>query len=732
MKKKGESKRKKSRLQAKISFRVITLILAVIVLVSVGTIIQMKVMSHLVDEELEELAVKVSAESGLNSLNDKLRYYKADNEKVSILINVEFSNFMEVFFNVADQISSIADHPDRFVSYTKDSSEKTRTGELYTIRMTPEGDNKEMPDQELEEKIANVIPQIRRLAEDDKDIRDVTIGFPDGSSYIVNRKAGDLLDSDGNPIPYDVRSEEWYQEALGKKARETRIVFKAVSRTVLHDEQVITFAVPVYNGNDLTCVIAGTVRLKALLDVLEISAYGEGEYDLFVNRDGQIVASTVETGPLSMEHALEGNILDDIDLVQSVNGTDRKTDILSKQDGTALVKVDGKMYYATYAYTDIADWIQVRLTEEELFVKDTEELVNSIHEYAGSTIDRVEDSFIWTVKIIGLASLLLLIVAVLVSWQMSVSITRPVDRIRTKLEDISEQNVVFRMEPALMTNDEIQELAESFTLLTLELQERVREIIRVSKQKERMSTELSIAATIQTDLLPSDFPLFPDRDEFELFASMDPAREVGGDFYDAFLVDEDHLAMVVADVSDKGVPSALFMMVSKTLIRTRALQGGTPGEILTDVNNTLCGTNKAGMFVTVWLAILTISTGLVTESNAGHENPLICHANGEFEMIEKPHGLFMGEFEGMPYTDDSFTMEPGDVLFVHTDGVTEATDAEKELFGEERMIAALNAGKSLSPDKLLPAVRAEVDAFVGEAKQFDDLTMLAIRYKNNE
>jgi sigma-B regulation protein RsbU (phosphoserine phosphatase) len=230
-------------------------------------------------------------------------------------------------------------------------------------------------------------------------------------------------------------------------------------------------------------------------------------------------------------------------------------------------------------------------------------------------------------------------------------------------------------------------------------------------------------------MLPHVFPPFPDRNEFDLYASMDPAREVGGDFYDYFLADDDHLCMVMADVSGKGVPAALFMMASMILLRNNAMLGKSPAEILTDVNAAVCANNREEMFVTVWLGILEISTGRLTAANAGHEYPALMRAGGEFELYKDKHGFVIGGMEGIRYKEYELQINPGDRLFLYTDGVPEATDADKELFGTERMIRALNEQKDREPEEVLNGVRRAVDSFVKDAEQFDDLTMLCLEYK---
>ena len=207
---------------------------------------------------------------------------------------------------------------------------------------------------------------------------------------------------------------------------------------------------------------------------------------------------------------------------------------------------------------------------------------------------------------------------------------------------------------------------------------------------------------------------------------------MGGDFYDFFLTDEDHLALVMADVSGKGVPAALFMMVSKALLKNSALTGKSPGEILSSVNETICSNNKMEMFVTVWMGILEISTGKVTAANAGHEYPVICRGDRGFELFKDRHGFVIGGMDGMRYKEYELMLNPGDRLFLYTDGLPEATDADEELFGTDRMIAALNSVVNGTPADILRGVQDEVNFFVGDAEQFDDLTMLCLEYKGRD
>ena len=255
-------------------------------------------------------------------------------------------------------------------------------------------------------------------------------------------------------------------------------------------------------------------------------------------------------------------------------------------------------------------------------------------------------------------------------------------------------------------------------------------ILNVNQGREKAAADrdLMVASAIQENILPKIFPYLPDRKEFDLYATMNPAREVGGDFYDFFMVDDDRLVLVMADVSGKGIPAALFMMVSRTLIKNRALLGEDPAKILYEVNNQLCEGNKAELFVTVWLATVSLSTGEGLAVNAGHEHPVLKHKDGKFELVQYKHSPAVATMEGLKFRQHEFKLEPGDTFFVYTDGVTEAANANNVFFGEERMLEALNKDQDADPVRLLLNVSQGIKEYVGDAKQFDDITMLAFTY----
>ncbi len=279
----------------------------------------------------------------------------------------------------------------------------------------------------------------------------------------------------------------------------------------------------------------------------------------------------------------------------------------------------------------------------------------------------------------------------------------------------------------ISTRNEIQSLAEEFSNMLLELEKYNEDIRKATAEKERISAELDLARVIQENQLPSKFPAFPGRMDFDIYASMTPAKEVGGDFYDFYLLDDDHIALVIADVSGKGIPASLFMMMSKILINNYSAMGLSPKEVLEKANDTIFKYNKQRMFVTVWFGVLEISTGKVCASNAGHEYPIIKRSGDKFELYKDKHGFVAGAVNKTKYTEYEFELEKGGILFLYTDGVPEATNAQEEMYGTQRLVDQLNKMKGASPKELLEGVHKSVDEFVGDAPQFDDLTMLCIR-----
>ncbi len=268
-------------------------------------------------------------------------------------------------------------------------------------------------------------------------------------------------------------------------------------------------------------------------------------------------------------------------------------------------------------------------------------------------------------------------------------------------------------------------------VISLALSQRTHSILLAQEkeleEKNRIRNELAIATEIQNSMLPNVFPPFPHRHEFEIYAKMSPSKEVSGDFYDFFFLDDDHLALVIADVSGKGVPAALFMMSAKIIIKNLAKPHTSPSEILSAANNQLCGTNENDMFVSLWLGIYEVSSGKLRASNAGHEYPILKQKEGSFALLKDKHSLVLGAMEDIRYHDYEVQLAPGDTLLVYTDGIPEAIDKASQIYGLDRLLDLLNQGKTLPLQNMLHDIHADVQAFSGDMPQFDDITMLAVK-----
>ena len=337
-----------------------------------------------------------------------------------------------------------------------------------------------------------------------------------------------------------------------------------------------------------------------------------------------------------------------------------------------------------------------------------------------------------------LSALTLLLVAALISFlsvrHMKRTIVNPINALARAAREYTEdgrdgsRDTLHFGALDIRTGDEIENLCRAMQAMETELAGQIATLTEVTAENERIRTELALASRIQADMLPSISPTFPEREEFDLYASMKPAREVGGDFYDFFLIDDDHLGLVMADVSGKGVPAALFLIVAKILLQNFTLSGRSPAKVLEAVNRRVCANNREEMFVTVWLGVLELTTGKLTAANAGHEYPVLKTPTGRFELLRDRHGFVVGGMEDVSYQEYEVQMDPDAKLFLYTDGLPEAKNAAGTPFGADRMLAALNGAEDEGPEAILDAVSEAVSRHIGDAPQFDDLTMLCLHY----
>ncbi len=384
-------------------------------------------------------------------------------------------------------------------------------------------------------------------------------------------------------------------------------------------------------------------------------------------------------------------------------------------------------------YEDKGEWL---CTASEV-ISDTDINGNELvaHVCVDFDLSNVTEDRNWFLIHSAVFVIVLTLVVILISLLLTGKfVTKPLKRLSQGATGFAKnEDEGFSMEDVInlpiKSNDEIGDLYNEIRSMQRRIIDSTHKLTKITAERERVNTELDMATRIQASMLPNIFPAFPDREEFDLYASMEPAKEVGGDFYDFFMIDDDHLILLIADVSDKGIPAALFMMSTKILINYRAKKGGTPSEILTDVNKQISSDNEEMMFVTVWMGILDLRAGIIKCTNAGHEYPVIKTQDEDFKVYEDKRGAMVGVNPDVSYEDYELTLNKGDVIFVYTDGIPEATNTSDDMYGMERLEETLNNIEDKTPEGILSSIREDVDHFTENATQFDDLTMLCVEYK---
>ncbi len=701
-----------------IRFVVIFLLVLGVVLFAISSL-QVHGLEHLVRDEGEDLTNQIRTESreSMNELIEdrlhRLSVAAADKTDDEIWVNEYELRIL------GEQVADVIRHPENYGRVPVGPPDKNKGGELSLQLMAADGYENISPEtMEQMERLANLEPIMAAYI--GQYTIDCYIALPDGTTMIMDRYSDQKYDENGNIKPYDATSRPWFQGAV----KNQDIYFTPAVKSHFYDFDIVAYGLPVYVDGELVAVLEGSLSLDALRERVEYLKYSDKGFNILISNEGQLVSTSRTSGELAMRADLAEDIRESVNpsLVELINAG------LSGGSGTMIVEVDGEDYYAGYGPLVTIGWTQLGFVSVEELMKPTKALINGTVSSFVRTEDRIRAAFHRNIAIMLLLMGGIVILSIILVSRLAQKRVAPIRHMTERIREMSGKNITFEMEEIYKTGDEIETLASSFEEQSNKLGDYIAENIRISSEKQRIDTELNVATNIQTDMLPNIFPIFPDRKEFELYASMNAAKEVGGDFYDMFLIDDDHLCMVVGDVSGKGVPAALFMVISKTMLKNRAQADGKPAEILYDVNNSLHEGNREMMFVTVWLGILTISTGHLVWANAGHECAAICPADGDYALYEDRHGFVLGCMEDRTYVDNEVVLKNGDALFLYTDGLPDATNANMERMGPERMLAALNAHKEDTAEQLLENIKEEVDRFVGDAPQFDDLTMLIVKY----
>ena len=524
---------------------------------------------------------------------------------------------------------------------------------------------------------------------------------------------------------FDASKRPWYIAA--KKAGHPIVTDVYIS---VEGDSEITCAAPYYENGKFAGVAGVSTPLHALYEIVQEKRLGAESVNFALNEKGCVVLSSKNEGTLSVSQEQK-----DLRLSPERSLAVEAASMAAGKSDVALVTVDGEEYYLAYAPMPLLGWSFGTLVKRETVTAPAADIGRIVTNEAKAFALSMEKLFFANVFRTAVLLLLIFLVLVYVSRRAARHFVEPILALSEGVKEIATGNLDKKLD--IRTGDELEGLSESVNEMTDDLKKYMENYAHATADKERIATELSMAQSIQAGMLPSIFPKFSENDHFDLFASMAPAREVGGDFYDFYMLDEDHLALTIADVSGKGVPASLFMVISKTILKNVALSEGIGydlGKLMERTNNQLCENNEEMMFVTVFFGVLNLKTGEFSYVNAGHNAPFIgrtSEGRTEWSSLENKKKNFMvGAVEDAVYDERRVTLGVGDMLFVYTDGVTEAMDGDGNMYTESRLKDTLEreGRPEVKSEALLAAVREDIAVHVNGAEPSDDVTMLGIRF----
>ncbi len=690
-----------------------TKILAIILVVSLFSLFFISVVSYTQMLNLTRYSTDANTQLGINSSERSKSALQKQAEEYIVKIAKEqalksdaiLSNVQEDTTALSEYMTAVYKNENNFKGKNLPLVPDTVMGVVSAKYMLAPGISRTPDiDQELS-LISNAEYMFAPIFKNNNIFNNIYLGTNSGISYRYSK-------SNEYNASYDPRARDWYKTAMKNDGKSIWIdtyldAFGSIC---------VTNAKTFYDENGQPRgVLAADITLKSMQDDIISMKIGETGYAFLLDNKGNIIAhpkyNEINTKPLESATG---------DYLQAIR------DIVSKPEGLTTAHIDDKLCYIAYSKLPTTKWSLAVVVEVDEIIKPAVETKKQIDEYTEQTqgyiTKTLREVLIVLVIVLAVSAMIILVC----SYLLSKTITNPIKILLSKVVKIGEGDLDTQIDDR--GKDEIAELAKAFNKMTIDLKTYIKNISKITAEKERIGAELAFATKIQASMLPCIFPPFPAREEFEIYATMLPAKEVGGDFYDFFLVDDDHLAVVIADVSGKGVPAALFMVITKTLIKN-SVYGKTPQEVFETVNQQLCENNDASMFVTAFMGILEISTGEFTYVNAGHNPPLIKRANGDFAWLATKPGFVLAGMEDMSYSQDKIILGQDDVIYMYTDGVTEAVNRNDELFSNEKLLMDINKYKDCRLNELLSSIKSEIDEFADGAEQADDITMLALKIK---
>ncbi len=543
-----------------------------------------------------------------------------------------------------------------------------------------------------------------------------------GFNITVDAASERRVDEYNNPLPNDYSVRPWYQKAM----QEQKVTFTDVFNDSHGRGLAVSCVSPYYDAyGSIAGVVGEGMLLESVDDIVLSTKIGETGYGFIMNNKGRILFSPKNTGDLAIDSEEDPSLLDD---AKDPTLAAAAKLMATGKSGLEYVMINGIPCYVAFAPLESTNWSFGIVIEESEITTSAEISRQIIEQNTGDFVAMLNDSIKMLILAIFGAFVVIMLIVPFFGRKIADSFTKPINILTDGVREIASGNLDKKLD--IHTGNEIEHLATCFNAMTDELKMQMANLTKVTAEREKIATELNVATNIQLSMLPRDFDF--GREDFEIYATMNAAKAVGGDFYDFYLLDENHLVVTIADVSGKGVPAALFMSRSKTILKNFTMTMQNPDDfeaVMTLANNQLCQDNDEMMFVTVFMGMLDLQTGKFVYVNGGHNPPVIYNsAKKSYSYLEVEQNCVLGLMDEMDFVQQEIQMQAGDMIYMYTDGVTEAMDIQNNQYGEARLLKCLNQiNPACNLQKLLADVRADLAEHVGAAEQSDDITMLAVR-----
>ena len=636
---------------------------------------------------------------------------------------------------LANAVTEIMKHPDDYLPKTLPDprTDPVKQGEPYRI-YAPDIRDHITPEIQRELELAANIKDI--LSDALKDYMDYNAtAFVGGEKgwYICARL---VPDENGNTdlnatvyfsheriYEFDPRKRPWYIHAKRENAPVISELYRTIEAKGESSYDQIGASAPFYDAAGNFLGVAGVDASNIdIYDYINKTSMFKGGINFVMNEHGEVVFSSQTKGVLAVGDA------DDLRDTYLARVAER---MVNGEQDVVPIRLNGDKYYLAFAPMQVTGWSFGMVIAENEVLRATAGTGSYFLQQVANLQRKMRQEYSYVNNIAIVVPVLLLIILFLMSTNLSRRFVKPINELSDGVREIASGNLDKKLD--IHTGDEIEHLSICFNAMTDELKEQMANLKKVTAEKERIATELDVATEIQSGMLPKDFP---NREDFELLATMKPAKEVGGDFYDFYFLDETHLAITVADVSGKGIPAALFMVIAKTVLKNFAVSTHNReglAEVVAAANDKLCANNEAMMFVTAFVGVLDLETGEFTYVNAGHNPPVVYHAaTNHCDFLDVKKNFVLGPMDDIPFIEQKINLERGDLLFLYTDGVTEALNVKEEEYLPDRLIAFMNSTDcTIDLKTLLRNVRGDLAKHVGAAEQSDDITMFALRFKQS-